>query len=368
MEKDHETTPIEEVKEEKKVDNTDYSCPNCSGPLTFNPQTSTLICSYCGYKEVLNGKKSSEEKDFLSAEKDLNTWSKEAKVLKCKNCGAENVISNQDISQTCPFCGSNQVVESDELVGLKPDRVVPFIVSEEASRKIYEKWITKKAYAPKAVKKNVPYLKINGVYLPCWTYDSDTTSVYVGQLGEHYTVVVGSGKNAHTETRTRWFKIKGTELVTFDDILIDAGQKITDSELTKIAPFQTNDSYIYDERYLVGFTAEHYVVNVQQGWTKAQEKTKPSIRASILSHYHYDVVGSLDVKTTFDNIKYKYVLLPIWIGQYTYEKKDYRFIINGENTKISGKFPISKVKVALTVLVIIIVVIGIMLLYLYANE
>ena len=80
------------------------------------------------------------------------------------------------------------------------------------------------------------------------------------------------------------------------------------------------------------------------------------IRNAILSGYNYDVVSYLNVNTTFNNIKYKYVLIPIWIGTYKYSNKSYRFISNGETGKITGKLPVSVVKVSILVLIILAVV------------
>ena len=46
-------------------------------------------------------------------------------------------------------------------------------------------------------------------------------------------------------------------------------------------------------------------------------------------------------------------MLPIYIGNYTYNKKVYNFYINGSNGKISGSAPVSGWKIALLILVII---------------
>ncbi len=335
----------------------DYSCPNCNAPIEFNPSKSVLHCEYCGFEMSLTGEKSQEEHDFYEGNVDDSEWNKDVKVVKCENCGANNVVDSSEISLKCPFCGSNQVVDTEELAGIKPHRVIPFKIDEVLVKNNYQKWLKKKFFVPSKVKKEIPKLKLQGVYLPVWTFDTDSFSTYDGRLGKYYTRTVGSGKNRRTVTEVRYFHINGTKKVVFDDIVISAGSKISQTEINAISPFDTNNAFVYDKRYLAGFSSEHYVVRLQKGWDSAKLVMNTKIKNSILSGYHYDVVSYINIQSSFQNIKYKYVLIPIWIGVYLYANKTYRFIANGETGKVSGKSPTSVLKVTSLVLLIIAIVI-----------
>ena len=343
--------------EESNTEIEEYSCPNCDGALEFNPDKQELCCKYCGFGMPVDGKISDEEHDFLNNIEDNNTWNLESKVVHCDNCGSNTVIDNNEISFSCPFCGSNSVAETNELSGIKPHRVVPFKVSNEFSLECYSKWLKKKFFAPKKVKKEIPSLKLRGVYLPVWTFDTNTISLYKGRLGKHYTTTVGSGKNKRTVTKTRYFYISGTQKVDFDDLIINAGTNISQNEIDQISPFNTNDSYLYEKGYLVGFSAEHYTVKLNTGWENSKLLMKKQIERRILSRYSYDVVSYLNVNTSYNEIKYKYVLIPIWVGTYNYNNKKYRFISNGETGKSSGKYPVSPFRVTLLVLLCIMLLI-----------
>lgn len=355
---ENDNLDLEENKREAK----DYSCPSCSAPISFDPSKSVLHCDYCGFEMSLTGEKSKEEFDFYEGKLDDSEWNKEAKVVRCKNCGANNVVDSGEISITCPFCGSNQVVDTDELAGIKPHRVIPFKIDEEKVKERYQLWLKKKFFSPSKVKREIPKLKLRGVYLPVWTFDTDTFSSYNGRLGRYYTRTVGSGKNRRTVTEVRYFYINGTKKVVFDDIIANAGSKITQQEINSISPFDTNNSFVYDKRYLAGFSSEHYVVRLQSGWDNAKVTMNARIKSAILNGYRYDVVNYININSSFQNIKYKYVLIPIWIGVYNYANKTYRFIANGENGKVSGKTPVSTVKVISLVFVIILIFI---ILYLF---
>ena len=188
-----------------------------------------------------------------------------------------------------------------------------------------------------------------------WTFDTETFSSYKGSLGKHYTVTVGSGKNRRTEVRTRWYRISGTINVNFDDLLVNAGKQITQVEIERIAPFSTNDSFEYDKQYLAGFSAEHYQLPLKEGFEKAKVITRPIIERRILSRYIYDVKGQIYITSNFYKTTYKYVLVPTWIGNYTYNNKHYRFIVNGETGKLTGKAPVSALKVTFVILFFIVI-------------
>ena len=99
----------------EKVETNDYKCPECGAPMGYNPTRDSLSCEYCGKVINLSENNSSFEEDFFNVkEEDLN-WQNETQVVKCENCGSENVLSKREISLTCPFCNSKQVVSYDAI-------------------------------------------------------------------------------------------------------------------------------------------------------------------------------------------------------------------------------------------------------------
>ena len=65
----------------------------------------------------------------------------------------------------------------------------------------------------------------------------------------------------------------------------------------------------------------------------------------------------------YENITYKYVLVPLWLCTYKYNNKEYGFMVNGENGKITGKYPISIPKVLLTIAIFIIIIVVALIIY-----
>ena len=85
-----------------------------------------------------------------------------------------------------------------------------------------------------AIKRTITTNKLKPyINSPTFSFDSDTFSTYNGRLGEYYTVTVGSGKDRHTETRTRYFVVSGTYSQFFNDVLIEVSPKLSQKEFDK---------------------------------------------------------------------------------------------------------------------------------------
>lgn len=54
--------------------------------------------------------------------------------------------------------------------------------------------------------------------------------------------------------------------------------------------------------------------------------------------------------TSYSNITFKHILLPIWISSYRYKGKIYRFMVNGQTGEVQGQRPWSKLKIAASVI------------------
>ena len=74
------------------------------------------------------------------------------------------------------------------------------------------------------------------------------------------------------------------------------------------------------------------------------------IKSEILRRYDYTSVISFSSDTNYLETKFKYILLPIYIGHFEYRKKLYNFYINGVTGKVVGKTPKSPWKILLVVL------------------
>lgn len=64
----------------------------------------------------------------------------------------------------------------------------------------------------------------------------------------------------------------------------------------------------------------------------------------------YDHYRSMRYDHRFSDVRFKHILLPVWLSSYTYRGKIYRFMVNGETGRVAGKAPVSPLKVLLACL------------------
>ncbi len=69
------------------------------------------------------------------------------------------------------------------------------------------------------------------------------------------------------------------------------------------------------------------------------------------------------IRTTYSNIFFLHLLLPVWIGAYQFQGKVYHVVVNARTGDVQGERPYSKWKIASLVVAILAVVVGLLILY-----
>lgn len=351
-------TAEEKLYTDQSVGTEIQKCPNCGGETVFDVKSQKTKCLYCGGSFDITVDARVTEQDMDSLLTQAKVW-KDADVYRCQTCGAKQIMSKQDVSLVCPFCGTNHIVKSDELPGLKPQGVVPFKMPVEKVSDCALKWVKKRFFAPRAFKMSAKPENIHGVYNPVFTFDAETHSKYSGSL----TRVEHHGK----ETTIKHFHVSGKVEMNFDDLLVQASSAITTTTLNKIAPFNTNTAPVYTDKYLRGFKATTYNKDGQACWREGKDWMNAKIEKTIMTRHNADGKDYLHIETAYLKQKYKYVLVPVYVGHHTYRGKLYNFYVNGENGKVTGKTPISPFKVSIVVILAILFVLGVCYLSLFCE-
>ena len=141
--------------------------------------------------------------------------------------------------------------------------------------------------------------------------------------------------------------------------------------LSGIEPFDTEKNVVYKPEYMAGFASERYSVGLSDAWKNAQNEIHRELERDIdtkIRREHFaDRVTGLHVRTSYHDIKYKYLMLPIWMSTFKYKNKLYHFMVNGQTGKVSGKTPISPIRVAIAIFLGIVAV-GLLAALLMAGE
>ncbi len=351
-----------------------FSCPSCGGRPVWDPALGQLKCPYCGVTRMVEmDRRPPMEYDIRTAPTgEALNWGEEKRVVQCEACGAQTILGPGESATLCAFCGSPHVLEDQSAAGIAPESVIPFSVPGEEAVSSFRKWLKGKLFAPGKAKRMAALGQITGVYLPHWTYDSDTTSHYTGQAGEYYyvNVPVTVQRNGRTvretrrERRTRWSPTSGRVEKHFNDLLVAASNRLPEKLLSRVRPFALDKLCRYEAGFLSGFSAEKSSVTVSEGWGTAQEiidrEMRDLARHDILRHADEARVSS--ISSAHENVKYKLVLLPMYLSSFTWKEKQYHVLVNGESGKCGGEAPVSALRVCIAVLLGIAAGVGLYLL------
>jgi len=344
--------------------NQSLACKGCGATLDFAPGTSSLKCTYCGAENPIEqSQETIEEIDydaFISQPLD-NAEQLVVHTVRCPGCGAQITLDEKVTSDLCPYCDTRLVIsQGGDHAIVKPKSLVPFVVDKKKGNQLFHDWIAKLWFAPGDLKERVAKEAMDGMYVPYWTYDAQTFNQYTGLRGTYYYVTehYTTQENGQTVNKTRqvrktsWVPCAGSVDVPFDDVLIPATKSLPDKILTFLPPWNLSQLTPYDDRFLSGFRCETYGVDVKSGLDHAKIIMKREIEHQIRSHIGGDEQKILTSHSKYDHITFKHILLPVWISSYRYNKKVYRFLINGQSGKVKGERPYSVLKIVGLILAI----------------
>jgi hypothetical protein len=289
----------------------------------------------------------------------LQPVSDQALEAHCTGCGAVVAFHPPEVAGTCSFCGAAIVAEPKAANPLiAPDGVLPVKVPKALAQKEVQQWLASRWFAPNALKKLAHQEGIGGVYLPFWSYDSDTSSSYQGERGEHYYETEwytdSDGKQQTRQVQhTRWYPASGQVARHFDDVLIAATQSVNATRLNKLQPWDLNALCPYEPAYLAGFKAQRYQVELPAGFETAKNVMQGTIQGDVRQDIGGDEQRILNIDTAYSNVMFRHLLLPVWIGAYRFQNKPYQVVVNARTGEVQGERPYSTVKIFFLIVFII---------------
>ncbi|MCL7407791.1 primosomal protein N' (replication factor Y) - superfamily II helicase [Marivivens donghaensis] len=347
-----------------------FPCEQCGADLRFDPVQNKLVCDFCGHSEAVEkgdyAGTAIKELDFEQAIRHQLPQAEieETRVSTCPNCGAQVEIHEKDHAVECPFCATPVVTDTGTHRHIKPKALLPFGLDEKQARDAMTKWLGQLWFAPNGLQEYARKgRKLNGIYVPYWTYDADTKSSYTGERGDDYYTthrVVRNGKSQTVRQRhTKWRRASGRVARFFDDVLVLASKSLPKRYTDGLQPWNLSELQPYSPDFLAGFRAEGYQISLEDGYTEA----RAYMDAMILRDVKFDIGGDRQkvhsINTTISDVTFKHILLPVWLAAYKYRGKTYRFVVNGQTGKVQGERPYSAWKIAFASIIGLIVAAGV---------
>lgn len=334
-----------------------FPCEACGADYRYDPGAHHLVCDHCGdISEIETGgpwQGGIRELDFAAALRDQLPAQEieETRVTTCTSCGAQ-VELGRDIQATeCPFCASPVVTGTGTHRHIKPRALLPFAIDEGAARGAMTDWLGGLWFAPSGLQAYARKgRRMQGIYVPYWTFDARTASQYRGERGTvHYVTrsVIRDGKRQTIRVpEVRWRGVSGRVTRFFDDVLVLASTSLPKGFTDALEPWDLAALEPYAPEYLAGFRAEGYSVPIEAGFVQARRQ----MDAVIARDVRFDIGGDRqrihDIDTALRGVTFKHVLLPVWLAAYKYRGRTYRFVVNARTGRVQGERPWSAWKIA----------------------
>lgn len=341
-----------------------FPCQQCGASLVFCSKTDALRCEYCKTTQSIKIPQIPiVEHDLrhavLEIENAPKTTFSDKLDINCTSCKGSFKLLEYQRSTKCPYCDTPIITNLDIFYNLTPESLLPFSISQNTAKDSFKKWLGNLWFAPSSLNKYFQKnSKFNGIYIPYWTYDANTYSNYQGKRGDIYYEsvtknMVENGRMVRRtvqEQRIDWSYANGDVNRFFDDILVGASTSLPRLITKNLSPWDLENLLPYDSKYLSGFESETYQVSLDNGFIYAKEIMDYMIREDVREDIGGDRQQIDNITTNFENLTFKYLLLPIWSGNYQYKNKEYLFAINGRTGQVTGDRPYSYTKIFFTVI------------------
>lgn len=289
-----------------------------------------LFCPNCGTEAPDRAETARDAPTFVSTHN-----------FECRGCGASMSYDASAQALRCPFCGSEQLDERNDVKTLAPNRVVPLELSRDAAVAAMRNWLKKGFWRPSDLSHAAMVTKMTAVYVPYWLFSARTYSYWTAD-------------SSHTPAAARgdWYPMSGEHRGEYDGLLVGASGALTPAETSAICPFELSKGVSPDQIDLENAVFEQFRVQRKYARPLARQGFEEMIR----NECRRGVPGNcrnLKVNVRVEGLTSSAVLLPVWIMAYRYQDKVFRFLLNGQTGKATGQAPTSWQKVVVVIAVVV---------------
>jgi hypothetical protein len=342
-----------EPKQTEEQPVVEFECPQCGASTAYSVSEGGLTCTHCGFYEPPEkpiAGKGAEELEFKveTLERAAHGWGEARRDLECQNCGAITSLPQDALTLTCPFCDSNKVIQRQaNQDALRPRFVIPFKLEAEACLEAVREWLGSSWLTPGSLRRLADLDRLTAIYLPFWTFDAKTTADWRAEVGHTRTERYRSGGEWKTRTVTDWRWESGQVDLNFDDLLVDATTRVSALLLDRADEYDLNQLAPYEPKYLAGFHALSYDVELEQAWMKARAKMREHTRAACRSQASTQKIRNFSMSLDFAQETWRYILVPAYLAPYNYGGNTYQVVINAQTGTIAGQRPADWTKIAI---------------------
>lgn len=320
---------------------TETKCKNCGGNLVFDPLSQNLKCSHCESEVTFESFPSKIEKELLTPSSKIEKSKEKYTSFLCLSCGRRSFTYLDTPSLTCASCGSADLKKTS-CVEYVLDGIIPFSIEKKIASQKLMGFLRKSKFTPNNLIKLAEPQSLTGVYVPAFSYDFSTSTHYYG-VGVNY-----ENKNNHRIEKKVHFDRSFSE--DFKDYVQSSSSFTSSLTLQNLGTFNEKDIKVFSPQFLYGNFAESVSEDLQTNVRNMKHNITQSLYNRARNYTNYDRLESFSCNTTFSDIYYKFLYLPVYKGVFSYKDKKYPYYVNGKTGKVTGKTPKSFWKIFFTAL------------------
>jgi DNA-directed RNA polymerase subunit RPC12/RpoP len=278
----------------------------------------------------------------------------------CNSCGSHITLSTEMLSHTCPFCGSNAVVQTRAPQdALRPRFLVPFATTTEDCRQQTAVWLQNSWMLPKDLQNLARSTEYTPIYIPFWTFDARTKASWRAEV--HNT---DARRRRHSAPNWKWerpFLLKlgdreekvwdwesGAVSVFTDDMLVNGSSQLSVTLLGQMGGYQLSKLVPYDPTFLAGISAQAYEVDLETAWERARRLMRARTKEACQKQASASTMRNFSMNLDFSEESWRYILLPLYLATYRYGDKLFQVMVNGQTGTIAGQRPVDWKRVGWT--------------------
>ena len=253
--------------------------------------------------------------------------------FECSGCGASMSYDASAGSLRCPFCGSTDLRGQQDAKTIAPSKVVPLVIDKKDAVETMRHWLGQGFWRPSDLRQQAMVVSMTPVYVPYWVFQAST-----------HTYWTADSSQTPAGARGDWYPLTGEYRGSYSGVLIGASGALSSSETTSLCPFDLSAGVPPDKVDLDNVTVEQFSVARKYARPLARQGLE-SLESSACQQFVPGRCRNMKVNVRITDLHSEPMLLPVWIMAYRYRDQVFRFLVNGQTGRATGKAPLSYLKI-----------------------
>lgn len=252
-------------------------------------------------------------------------------VTECENCGGTVVFDAPLEAVKCVFCGDVSLTAAELQDVEQPAVAVPFAVSDADARGLFGTWAKGSVWTPRAFRGQD--IVLERLWVPAWRVRAEVHASWTGLVSA--STRSGKRPESGTDVRER-------------EAWVPASLGLTQPELAALAPFPAEDCVAWDAQ---SAEAPYEVAgsSAQTATIEARTQFREAVRKGLIRDQRLKDCRASVLLREVDTAA---VMLPVYVGCVRFADQPWRFVINGQTGRVTGKKPIDAKRIAAVVAVV----------------